>query len=165
MVHSRKYLELDYTWKFTTAYIPAEHRQNTGYIFLVKYTYVYSLKIVYTSTFKNKQKSTQPKSFLLHFWSSNLKMSHLCKFNFLTLLKFGKYETTNKTLFIHFPCCLSYGCTTHHSPGMNRKVRATRLISQPCLEHCGFCISSGCKLDRNDTARWPTGRYTGSQNS
>jgi hypothetical protein len=31
--------------KFTTAYIPAEHRQNTGYIFLVKCVYVYCLKV------------------------------------------------------------------------------------------------------------------------
>jgi hypothetical protein len=26
MVHSRKYLELDYTWIFATAYVPGEHR-------------------------------------------------------------------------------------------------------------------------------------------
>jgi len=57
---------------------------------------------------------------------------------------------TNKTLLNHFPCCLSYGCTTHHSPGMNRKVRGTRLISQPCPEQCGFSVSSGSKLDRNE---------------
>ena len=163
MVHSRKYLELDYTLKFATVYIPAEHKQNMGYIFLVKY--IYSLKIVYMSTYKNKQKSTQMKSFLLHFWPSNLKTDHLCEFNFLVLLKFGKHETTNKTFFSRFPCCLSYGCTTHHWPGMNKKVRDTRLISQPCPEHCGFSVSSGCKLVRNDTAHWPTGRYTGSKNS
>jgi hypothetical protein len=32
-------------FNFTTTYVPAEHRQNTGYIFLEKkYIYVYSLK-------------------------------------------------------------------------------------------------------------------------
>ena len=58
MVHSWKYLELDYTWKLSTAYVPAGHRRNTGYIFLVKYIQAYSLKIVYMSTYKYKQKST-----------------------------------------------------------------------------------------------------------
>ena len=103
------------------------------------------------STYKNKQKSTQLKSFLLHFWPSILKTDHLCEFNFLALLKFRKYKTTNKTLLTHFPCCLSCGGTTHHSPDMNRKVRGTRFIQQPCPKHCVFCVSSGCKLDRNDT--------------
>ena len=64
--------------------------------------------MVYMSTYKDKQKSTQVKSCLLYFWPSNLKRDHLCEFNFLALLKFGKYETTNKTLLNHFPCCLSY---------------------------------------------------------
>jgi hypothetical protein len=127
--------------------------------------YVYSLKTGYMFPYKNKQKSTQLKFFLLHFWLFNLKTGHSCEFNFLDLLKFGKYETTNKTPTSHFPCCLSCGCTTHHSPGMTRKVRITRLISQPCPEHCGFYVSYGCKLDRNDNARWRTDRYTISQNS
>jgi len=92
-------------------------------------------------------------------------MDHLCKFKFLALLKFRKYETTNKTLLNKFSCCLSYECTTHHSPGMKRKVTGTRLTSWPRPEHCGFFVSSDCKLDRSDTACWPTGRYMGSQNS
>jgi hypothetical protein len=112
------------------------------------------------SAYNNKQKFTQLKSFLLHFWHSNLKTDHLCEFNFLALLKFGKYETTYKTLH-HFPCWSELWVTTYHSPGMNRKVNGTKLISQPCPEHCGFCVSWGCKLDCNDTAPWPTGRYTG----
>jgi hypothetical protein len=60
---------------------------------------VYSLKIVYMSTYKNKQKCTQLKSFPLHFWPRNLKTDHLCEFNFIALLKFGKYEITNKKHF------------------------------------------------------------------
>jgi hypothetical protein len=113
----------------------------------------FSSKIVYMSTYKNKQKSTQLKSFLLHFWSSNLKPDHLCEFNFLASLKFGKYKATNQTLLNYFPCRLSYGCTTYHSPGLNRKIWGTRLITQPCPERCRFCVSSGCKLDRNYSAR------------
>ena len=60
MVHSRKYLELDYTWIFNKAYVPVEHRPNTGCIFLVKYISVYALKIVYMSTHK--------KNHSLHNW-------------------------------------------------------------------------------------------------
>jgi hypothetical protein len=82
------------------------------------------------------------------------------RIQFLALLKFGKYETTNKTLLNRFTCCLSYGCTTHHSPGMNRKARSSRLISQPCPEHCGFCVSSDCKLNRNDL---PVGLQAGTR--
>jgi len=80
-----------------------------------------------------------------------MKAEHLRKFNFLALPKFGKkYRTTNKIIPNHFPCCLSYGCTTHHSPGKNREAWGTSLISKPCPEHCGFCVSSGWKLDHKD---------------
>jgi len=63
-------------------------------------------------------------------------------------------ENTNKlTKFFQIIVLFvwSYGCTTHHSPGMNRKVWGTRLILSPCPEHCGFCVSSR-KLDQKDTA-------------
>jgi hypothetical protein len=94
------------------------------------------------STYKNKQKSTQLKSFLLHFWPRYLNADHLCEFNFLALLKFRKYETTNKTLLNHFPCCLSYGCTTHHLPGMNRKVRGTVQRSSRSLVRSSVVFAS-----------------------
>jgi len=42
----------------------------------------------------------------------------------------------------------SYGCTTHYSLAMNRKICGTRLILCSCPEHCGFCVSSRCKLDQ-----------------
>ena len=83
-----------------------------------------------------------------------MKADHSCKFNFLILPKFGKYKTTNKTLLNHFLCCLSYGWTIHHPPGMNRKMWGTRLILRPCPEHCDFCVSSRWMLDRKDTASW-----------
>jgi hypothetical protein len=66
MVHTRKYLGLDFVWYFTTAYVPTEHRQSTSYIFLNK-IYVRIFSKIYMSTYKNKQKSIQLKFFLLHF--------------------------------------------------------------------------------------------------
>jgi hypothetical protein len=70
-----------------------------------------------------------------------MKVDHLRKFNFLALPKFGKYQKTNKTILNHFPLVWSYGCITHHSPGMNRKIWGTRLILRPSPEYCGFCVS------------------------
>jgi hypothetical protein len=70
-----------------------------------------------------------------------MKADHLHKFNFLTLPKFGKYQKTNITILNHFPLVWSYGCTTHHSPGMNRKIWGTRLILRHSPEYCGFCVS------------------------
>jgi len=56
-------LELYYKYNFTTAYVQAKHRQNTGYIFLSKeYKCIFST--IYTTTHKNKLESTQLKSFL-----------------------------------------------------------------------------------------------------
>jgi hypothetical protein len=112
-------------------YVPAEHRQNTGYIFLVKYICIFSKNSVHS-------KSIQLKSLLIYFWPSNLKADHFHNINFLALLKFGKHKTTNQTPFSHFPCYLSYGCTVRHLPGKNMKVWGTRPISQPCLEHSVF---------------------------
>jgi len=36
---------------------------------------------------------------------------------------------------------------------MNRKTWSTRLIFRPSPDHCGFCVSSRCTLDHEDTAR------------
>jgi len=58
-------LGLDYIQNVTTAYVAAEHRIRVT-TFLVKYINVYSQQI-YTTTHKNKLKSTQLKSFLPHF--------------------------------------------------------------------------------------------------
>jgi len=57
-----------------------------------------------------------------------------------------------KLFQIIFLVVWSYGCTTHHSPGMNMKIWGTRLILKPCPEHCGFCVSSRCKLDHKYSA-------------
>jgi len=81
-----------------------------------------------------------------------MKADHLHKLNFLALPKFGKHQTTNQTILNHFPLVWSYGCTKHHSPGMNRKIWGTRLILRPSPEHCGFSIYSR-KLDYKDTVR------------
>ena len=43
------------------------------------------------------------KSILTHFLLSNLKADHFHNSKFPALLKFGKYKTTNETLFNHFP--------------------------------------------------------------
>ena len=63
-----------------------------------------------------------------------------------------------------FPVIFEPPCTTHHSPGINRKVLGTRPILRPCPKQCGFRVSSHRKLDQKDTAVSATGRYTSSQN-
>jgi hypothetical protein len=83
---------------FTMTYVPAEHWQNTGYIFLLKYICVFSKY----STFKNKQ-SILLKYILISLWPSNWRRIIFTIINFLNLLKFGKHKTINKTLFNHFP--------------------------------------------------------------
>jgi len=40
-------LGLDYTENFTTDYVPADHRQNTGYIFFTKSIRMYILSNLY----------------------------------------------------------------------------------------------------------------------
>jgi len=68
-----------------------------------------------------------------------------------------------KNLSIIIQLVSSYGCTTHHSPGTNRKVWGTRLDLKPCWSKCGFCASSSCKLVTKALHVGPTGRFTRSQ--
>jgi len=132
-------------------------QQNTDRIrvttFLVKYINVYSQQI-YTTTHKNKLNSTQLKSFLPHFGLATWRQ---IIYAISIPSSYKNLENTNKLakfFQIIFLVVWSYGCTTHHSPGMNRKVWGTRLILRPCPEHCGFCITSRCKLDHKDSACW-----------
>jgi hypothetical protein len=72
-------------------------------------------------------------------------------------------KETNKFFKIIILVAWNYGCTTHHSPGMNRKVWGTRLILRSCPEHCGFCVSSHLSWITETARVGSTGRYTSSQ--
>ena len=150
--HPRNYLGLDYTGHFTTVYAPAEHRQNAGCIFLSKVN-LYSPQI-YNTTHKNKLESTQLKSFLPHFGLATWRRI-ICAISipspYISLENTKQLTEVFKIIFLFV---WSYGCTTYHSPGVSRKIWSTRLMLRPCPEHCGFCISSRCKLDHKDTVRW-----------
>jgi len=56
------------------------------------------------------------------FWPNNMEADNLCGFNFLVYINLENTKETNKILFNHFAFVLSYGCTMHHSPGMNRNI-------------------------------------------
>ena len=73
------------------------------------------------------------------------------QFQFLRLTQIWKIQNEITKLF-KVTFLWSYGCTTHHSPAMYRKIWGTRLILRPCPEHYGFCVSSCCELDHKDTA-------------
>ena len=119
-------LEIWLYLNFTTTYVPAEHRQNTGYIFLIK--------LSKNSLHSRINKVYKLKSILIHFWSSNLKANHFHNINFLDLLKFGKHRITYKTLLNRFPAS-ELRMFARHLPGKNRKIWGVRLILQPCPEH------------------------------
>ena len=55
-----------------------------------------------------------------HILPSNIKTNHPRNFNFFVLHTLGKYKI--KLFQIIFLVVWRYGCTTHHSPGMNRKI-------------------------------------------
>ena len=108
----------------------------------------------------------QLKSFLIHFWLSNLKTDHFHNINFLALLKFAKYETTNQTPFSHFPYYLIYRCTARHLPDKRtgKSGHDAHLAALPGA--LCFCVFPGCKSDVNyNLFTGLTGRYTSSQNS
>ena len=119
--------------------------------FLVKYINVYCSQI-YTTTHKNKLESTQLKSFLPHFDLATWRWI-ICAISvpspYISLENTKQLTEVFKIILLFV---WSYGCTSYHSPGMNRKIWGTRLMLRPCPEHCGFCISSRCKLDHKDTA-------------
>jgi hypothetical protein len=129
MVHTRKYLGFDFVWYFTTAYVPAEHKQNTSYIFLNKiYACIFSK--IYMSTCKNKQRSIQLKFFLLHFiLLTSRRIIYINSFFSLYLNLENTKQLTKSSQSIS-----SYGCTIHHSRGMNRNIWGIRFIFRaPCL--------------------------------
>ena len=45
------------------------------------------------------------------------------------------------------------GWIIHHSPGVNRNIRGTRLILKPCLEHLVLCVCLRWKLNHKGTDR------------
>jgi hypothetical protein len=71
-------------------YIPAEYRENTGYIFLVKYICILSKNSLHSRI--SKVYTTEIHS--ITFWPGNLKANHFHDINFLNLLKFGKHKIT-----------------------------------------------------------------------
>jgi len=120
--------------------------------FLVKYINVYSPQI-HTTTHKNKLESTQLKSFLPHFDLATWRRIIYAHSILVPYLNLENTKQPTKHFSVIFLLVWSYGCTTHHSLGTNRKVWGTRLILRPCPEHCGFCVFSRT-LDDKDTLRW-----------
>jgi hypothetical protein len=139
-------------WIIPNTSPPQWNTDRTGVTaFLVKYINVYSPQI-YTTTHKNKLESTQLKSFLPHFGLATWRRI-ICAISipspYISLENTKQLTEVFKIIFLFV---WSYGCTTYHSPGMNRNIWGTRLMLRPCPEHCGFCVSSR-KLDHRDTAR------------
>jgi len=120
---------------------------------------------MYTTTQKNKLESTQLKSFLPYFGLVTWRRIIYANSFLSSYLNLEKYKLT-KHFSIIFLLVWSCGCTAHHSPGMNRKVRGTRLIVRPCPEHYCFCVSARWKLDHKGTTRrsYRLVLYTRSQN-
>lgn len=101
MIHSRRYLGWDHIWIFTTAYVPAAHKQNTGYIFLNK---------IYSPILCQQQ----------------LRLNHLKILkSFHFSLPYVNFENNLATCNL---ICHSVWCSTYHSPGMNRKIWAIKLL-------------------------------------
>jgi hypothetical protein len=74
-------------------------------------------------------------------------------FQFSHLHTLENTKQTNKTLHNRFRCCLSYGWTMHHSPGMNKNMWGVRLILRPCLEHRVLCVCPHWRFDHKDIVR------------
>jgi len=88
-------------------------------------------------TYKNKLSPTQLKSLYTMF--NLITQRQIIYVNSISSYN-ANLDKANKlkTLLDHFLCCLSYGCVTHHSPGMNTKISGTRLILSLCPEYCVF---------------------------
>jgi hypothetical protein len=115
-------------------------------------------------TYKNKQKSMQLKIPFTAFWPGKFYADYLSEFNFLAVLKFGKHETTNRTLqsfslvSVMDVLRTAYLVRTGKSGARNPPRSPARSTV--------FCVCPGCKLDRiNHLFAGLTDRYTGSQNS
>jgi hypothetical protein len=84
---------------FTTAYVLAEHKQNTNYMFVTK-KYICILKFTLPLTKMTWVCSVGICSTTL--WPSNMKADHMRIFNFLALPKLGKYKKPQNSS-THFP--------------------------------------------------------------
>jgi len=122
------------------------------YIFLVKYTNVYSQQLTAPHTRINTNLHN------LNLFYHILGKQHegrSSKKNSITpdYINLENIKYTKKLFQIISLVAWSYGCTTHFSLAVNRKVWGTRLILKPCPEHCGFCVSLRCKFVQKDSAR------------
>ena len=105
--HTRKYLGLDYSQNFTTAYVPMEHRQNMGYIFLSKiYKCIFSTNLHYHIFKKNLY--LHNKSILPHSGLATMKADNLRNVNSLALPKLGGLTNSSN--------CLNLKLWTYHTP-------------------------------------------------
>jgi hypothetical protein len=79
---------------------------------------------------------------------------HLHNFNSFTLNTLGKYneKKLTKLFWIIFLCSLDLW--KNHTPltWYENKNLGTRLVLGPSPEHCGFSVSSRCRLNHKDTA-------------
>ena len=115
-------------------YVPAEHWQNTGYIFLLKYIRIFSMNSLHPKISKVYTTEVHSNTFLsLVTW----------RWIIFTIVNFPLYQNLENTkqLMKHFSIIslrLSYGCSARHSPGKNRRVWGASHIPQPCSEHYIF---------------------------
>jgi len=130
--------------------------------FLVEYINVYSPQI-YTITHKNKLESTQLKSFLAHFGLATWRWI-FCAISIPSpYISLENTKQLTEVFKIIFFFVWSYGCTTYHSPGVNRKIWGTRLMWGLAQSTVVFASLHVVSWITKTLHIGPTGHYTCSQ--